>query len=58
MAAGDFRKPTEKEAEILRKNGIQPEGLAVKRSDENLIHVLRFCTRDEIIIHRGDKTWE
>lgn len=57
MAAGEFRKPTQQEVEILLRNGIKPEGLAVKRSDGDMIHVLRHCTRDEIIIHRGDKKW-
>lgn len=57
MATVDFRPPTQQEAEILRRNGVQPDGLAVKRSDSDVLHVLRHCTRDEIIIHRGDKKW-
>ena len=57
MATVDNRTPTQKEMEILKRNGINPEGLAVKRSDKDTIHVLRHNTRDEIIIHRGDKQW-
>lgn len=57
MATVDYRTPTQKEMEILERNGIKPEGLAVKRSDKDTIHLLRHNTRDEIIIHRGDKQW-
>ena len=52
-----YRVPDDRENEILRRNGIDPEGLAVNYADDNCIRVLRFRTRDEIVIHRGDKKW-
>ena len=52
-----YRVPTEKEKEIIRRNGIDPEGLAVTYADENSLHLLRHKTRDEITIRRGDKKW-
>lgn len=54
---GEHRSPTEREIEILRRNGIDPENLAVEYANDDCIRVLRFKTRDEIVIYRGDKKW-
>ena len=54
---GKYRVPTDREEEILRRNGIDPEGLTVSYADDNCIRLLRLKTRDEIVIHRGDKQW-
>lgn len=54
---GKYSTPTEREIEILRRNGIDPENLAISHSDDDCIRALRFKTRDEIVIHRGDKQW-
>lgn len=51
------RTPTEQEKEVIRRNGIDLEGLAVVYADENRLHLLRHETRDEILIYRGDKQW-
>lgn len=51
------RVPTQEELEIIRRNGIDTEGVAVSYRDEDTIHLLRFKTRDTIIIRRGDKQW-
>lgn len=48
---------TEQQKEVLRRNGIDPEGIAVMYADENRIRLLRHETRDEITIDRGDKPW-
>lgn len=52
-----YKTPTEREKEIIRRNGIDPEGVAVIHSDDDTIHLLRYTTRDEITINRGDKPW-
>lgn len=52
-----YRVPTEQEKEIIRRNGIDPEGLAVVSADENCLWLLRHKTRDHIVINRGDKQW-
>ena len=58
MAAAKFRVPTQEECEILRRNGIDPEGLAVRCRSESAIHLVRLNTRDEISLRQGDKPWE
>lgn len=57
MAAVKFRMPTEEEKEILRRNLVDPEGVAVTFRDKDTIRLLRHTTRDEIIIRRGGKEW-
>ena len=54
---GKYRTPTEREVEILRRNGIDPENLAISHADDDCIRALCYKTRDEIVIHRGDKKW-
>lgn len=57
MAMTKFRMPTAEEKEILRRNGIDPEGVAVVYRENNMIVVLRHKTRDEITIRQGGKPW-
>lgn len=57
MAATKFRVPTAEEIEILRRNGIDPEGLAVRCRSDHAIHLVRLSTRDEISLYQGDAPW-
>ena len=49
MAMTKYRVPTEEEKRIMRRNGIEPEGVAVIFRDEK--------TRDQITITQGEKKW-
>lgn len=57
MATMKYRIPTEEEKEILRRNGIDTEGVVVCFRDEDTIHLLRHKTQDHITIHNGGKKW-
>lgn len=57
MTMDKHRMPTKEEAEILRRNGIDPEGVTVIFRDEKTIHLIRHKTRDEITIRQGDRVW-
>lgn len=57
MAMSDYRVPTKEEIEIIRRNGIDPDGVAVTGRDAKTIQLLRYSTRDEITIKQGDKKW-
>lgn len=57
MAMQDYRAPTQEEARIISRNGIDPDAVAVTFRDENTIRMLRYDTRDNITIMRGDKQW-
>ncbi len=57
MAMADYRVPEGKEIEILRRNGIDPESVAVTHRDERSITLLCYKTRDQISIRQGDKKW-
>ena len=52
------RVPREDEKEILRRNGIDPEGCVVELRTKDTIRLLRHKTRDTITVHQGDKKWE
>ena len=52
-----YRPPDEREIEIIRRNGIDPDNKMVFLSDEDSIYLLVHKTRDVIAIHRGDKKW-
>jgi hypothetical protein len=52
-----YRVPDTREAEILERNGISPDSVAVYYSSDDCLRVLNYKTRDEIVIHRGDKQW-
>lgn len=51
------RVPDEREKKILLANHIDPNYVAVERSDDDYIRLLNYKTRDHIVIHRGDKKW-
>ena len=53
----DYRMPDDEEIEILRRNGVDPDGVAVTYRDERTICLLRYKTRDQITIRMGDKKW-
>ena len=57
MAMTKYRMPTAEEKEILRRNGIDPDGVAVTYRDADTIHLVRHKTRDEITIRQGGKPW-
>jgi hypothetical protein len=52
-----YRLPDEQEAEILRRNGMDPKGVAVIYREEKEIVVLVHKTRDTVSIRQGDKKW-
>ena len=47
----------EQEKEILRRNGIDTDGVSVIYRDEKEIVILRHKTRDTISVRMGDKKW-
>lgn len=57
MAMSDYRVPDDAEIQIMKRNGIDPDGVAVTYRDERTIRLLRYKTRDEITIKMGDKKW-
>ena len=57
MAMNKYRMPNKEEEEIIRCNGIDPEGVAVTYRDAKTIRLLQYKTRDEITIKQGDKKW-
>ena len=57
MAMADYRMPTDKEIEIMCRNGVEPKGVAVTYRDDRTLQLLRFKTRDQITIRMGDKKW-
>ncbi len=53
-----FRIPTAEEKDIIRRNHIDPEGVAViSRSDDSMV-LLVHSTRDTIHLHAGDRKWQ
>lgn len=52
-----YAQPTPEQAEILRRNGIDPGTVAVDGGDADWLRVLVYTTRDTICIHRGDRPW-
>lgn len=57
MAMQDYRVPTLEEAQIISRNGIDPDSVAVVYRDETTIRMLCYTTRDTITLHQGDKKW-
>ena len=53
----DYRMPDDEEIEILRRNGVDHEDVAVTYRDAKTISLLQYNTRDEITIKQGDKKW-
>lgn len=52
-----FVTPKPEQAEILRRNGIDPDSVAVDDWGDDWIRVLVYKTRDMITINMGDKAW-
>lgn len=46
------------EARILRENGMDPDSYGVTYSDENVIRLYCYKTRDDITIRKGDRAWK
>ena len=58
MGMAKYRMPTEEELAIIRRNGIDPDGVCVSFRSEDTICLLRYKTRDEIVIRQGDRNWK
>lgn len=46
-----YTVPTDQQAEILRKNSIDPDVVMVVAADDRQLHVLNLHTRADIIIY-------
>lgn len=46
-----YSVPTQDQAEILRRNGINPDAVMVVSCDEKRLHVLNLHTRADIILY-------
>ena len=57
MAMDKFRPLDEEEERIVRRNGIDPEGMSVTYRTTDLICLIRHKTRDEITIRQGERKW-
>ena len=53
-----YRVPTERERQILIRNGIDPDGCVVSFASEDAIYILRHKTGDEISVRQGCKNWD
>lgn len=49
--------PNEAEEKIMLANGLDPHAFCVTFRDETKICLRNYKTRDDIIIHQGDKKW-
>ena len=54
---GKARKANEQEEKIMRENGLDPDRFCVTFRDETKIVLRNYKTRDDITIHKGDRTW-
>lgn len=52
-----YRSLDEQEERLCKENGIDTKGVTVSFRDKDVIHLLKFDTRDTIIIRRGDRQW-
>lgn len=53
----DYPVPTKEQAEIIRRNGIDPDSVAVNASGKGWLLLLVYKTRDTIRIEQGDRKW-
>lgn len=53
MATTTYRVPSRREAEFLRRNGIDPEGVMVHHKSSSSIVLLNLKTNDDITIYPG-----
>ena len=49
--------PNETVAKIMEENGINPDRFCVLMQDESTIILRNYKTRDDVVIHQGDKPW-
>lgn len=52
-----YRVPDEEEKDIIRRNGVDPEGKTIEFRNETTIVLLCHKTRDTITIRQGEKKW-
>lgn len=41
----------------MRENGLDPKKYCVIHSDEDVIVLRNYKTRDDLTIHKGDRPW-
>lgn len=58
MGAAKFRVPSPDEEKILRRNGIDPDGVTVTLRSEDVIYLKRYKTGDEITVRQGLRGWD
>ena len=49
--------PNETVAKIMEENGLNPDRFCVLLQDESTIVLRNYKTRDDVVIHQGDKPW-
>lgn len=49
--------PNETVAKIMEENGLNPDSFCVLLQEETTIILRNYKTRDDVIIHEGDKPW-
>lgn len=49
--------PDEREERIMRENGLDPRCYCVIHSDEDMIVLRNYKTRDDVTIRKGDRPW-
>lgn len=49
--------PDERQERIMRENGLDPSAYCVLHSDEDVIVLRNYKTRDDLTIHKGDRPW-
>lgn len=49
--------PNETVAKIMEENGLNPDCFCVLLQEESTIILRNYKTRDDVIIHEGDKPW-
>lgn len=49
--------PDEREEKIMRENGMDPRAFCVIHSDEDMIVLRNYKTRDDVTIRKGDRKW-
>lgn len=49
--------PNETVAKIMEENGLNPDRFCVLLQEETTIVLRNYKTRDDVVIHQGDKPW-
>jgi len=47
----------DREREIVRENGMDPDRFGVIRREDSAIWLLNYRTRDTVTIRKGDRPW-